>query len=46
MKGDREKALEAGATDYVTKPVTPERLFPVIQHWLGHRLEPAKNQES
>ena len=35
MKGDREKALEAGATDYVTKPVDPERLLGIIHHWLG-----------
>jgi signal transduction histidine kinase/HAMP domain-containing protein/ActR/RegA family two-component response regulator len=34
MKGDREKALEAGASDYVTKPVDPERLLAVIHAWL------------
>jgi CheY-like chemotaxis protein len=34
MKGDREKALEAGATDYVTKPVDPEKLLAVIYRWL------------
>jgi len=33
MKGDREKALEAGASDYVTKPVDPKRLLAVIQLW-------------
>jgi CheY-like chemotaxis protein len=33
MKGDREKALEAGASDYVTKPVIPERLLSVLHHW-------------
>ena len=37
MKGDREKALEAGATDYVTKPVDPERLLAVIHHWVSRR---------
>ncbi len=34
MQGDRETALFAGATDYITKPVTPDRLFPVLQRWL------------
>ena len=33
MKGDREKALEAGASDYVTKPVDPQRLLAVIHAW-------------
>ena len=33
MKGDREKALEAGASDYVTKPVDPETLLAVIHAW-------------
>jgi CheY-like chemotaxis protein len=33
MKGDREKALEAGASDYVTKPVDPQRLLAVIHMW-------------
>jgi HAMP domain-containing protein/signal transduction histidine kinase/ActR/RegA family two-component response regulator len=33
MKGDREKAIEAGASDYVTKPVDPDRLLAVIYDW-------------
>ena len=35
MKGDREKALAAGASDYVTKPVDPDRLLSVIHQWLS-----------
>ena len=27
MKGDREKAIESGASDYVTKPVDPDHLL-------------------
>jgi HAMP domain-containing protein/signal transduction histidine kinase len=35
MKGDREKALAAGASEYVTKPVDPERLLAILHIWLG-----------
>ena len=35
MKGDREKCLEAGASDYITKPVDPERLMAYVHLWLN-----------
>ncbi|GGQ34652.1 histidine kinase [Streptomyces mutabilis] len=34
MKGDREKAIESGASDYVTKPVDPDHLLTVMQQWM------------
>jgi HPt (histidine-containing phosphotransfer) domain-containing protein len=34
MKGDREKCLEAGMDDYVSKPVTPETLEAVLRRWV------------
>ena len=37
MVGDREKALEAGASDYVTKPVDPESLLAVMHAWMRKR---------
>lgn len=34
MKGDREKAIESGASDYVTKPVDPDHLLTVMEQWM------------
>ncbi|MGB6603874.1 MAG: HAMP domain-containing protein [Steroidobacteraceae bacterium] len=36
MKGDREKCLEAGASDYVAKPVNTDQLLSLVRTWL-HR---------
>jgi signal transduction histidine kinase/HAMP domain-containing protein/CheY-like chemotaxis protein len=36
MKGDREKCIEAGAWDYLSKPVDPQQLLAVLRAWL-HR---------
>jgi len=34
MKGDREKCIEAGAWDYLPKPVDPEQMLAVCRSWL------------
>ncbi len=34
MKGDREKCIEAGANDYLSKPVQPEKLLNLLRVWL------------
>ncbi len=36
MKGDREKCIEAGAWDYLSKPVDSEQMISVLRAWL-HR---------
>jgi HAMP domain-containing protein/signal transduction histidine kinase/CheY-like chemotaxis protein len=36
MKGDREKCIDAGASDYIAKPVEPEHLLSMLRSWL-HR---------
>jgi CheY-like chemotaxis protein len=34
MKGDREKCIEAGASDYIAKPVDTARLLSTVRLWL------------
>jgi PAS domain S-box-containing protein len=35
MKGDRERCIEAGMDDYVSKPITPDALAAALDTWLG-----------
>jgi CheY-like chemotaxis protein len=37
MKGDRDKCLAAGASDYITKPVDVARLLSLVRVWLPHK---------
>lgn len=34
MKGDREKCIEAGASDYIAKPVDTDQLMSLLRVWL------------
>ena len=34
MKGDRERCIEAGAWDYISKPVDPDELLGMMRGWL------------
>ena len=36
MKGDREKSIAAGASDYVPKPVDTDQLLSLMRVWLYH----------
>ncbi len=35
MQGDREICLEMGATDYVSKPIDPQKLFKLLSLWIS-----------
>ncbi len=39
MKGDREKCIESGASDYITKPVSPKNLLSLMHVWLNREIE-------
>jgi CheY-like chemotaxis protein len=41
MKGDREKCIEAGASDYIAKPVDLDQLFSLMRVWLQERRQKA-----
>jgi HAMP domain-containing protein/signal transduction histidine kinase/CheY-like chemotaxis protein len=35
MQGDRKKSIDAGASDYITKPINIEELLDCMEHWLA-----------
>ncbi len=37
MKGDREKCIESGASDYIAKPVDLDQLFSLMRVWMHER---------
>ena len=42
MKGERERCLEAGASDYLTKPIDSEQLLTTLQKWLHGGVHAAR----
>ena len=41
MVGDREKCLDCGMDDYLTKPLRPEALKAIVSKWLQEAPNPA-----
>jgi len=39
MKGDRQKCIDAGASDYVAKPVSGEQLLSMLRVWMCRPAE-------
>jgi CheY-like chemotaxis protein len=39
QKGDRERCIEAGMDDYLSKPISPKALLAKVQRWLGRDSE-------
>jgi len=35
MAGDRERSLDAGMNDHITKPINPEVLYAALEQWIG-----------
>ncbi|MGO9013943.1 MAG: response regulator, partial [Dissulfurispiraceae bacterium] len=42
MTGDREKCLQEGMDDYISKPISPKKLSKVLEKWLPHAEHRAK----
>ncbi len=39
MSGDREKSLQHGMNEHLTKPITPDILYKTLHHWLSEHAE-------
>ena len=45
MKGDRQKCLDAGASDYIAKPVDIELLLALLRVWIGRSREASRDAQ-
>jgi PAS domain S-box-containing protein len=46
MRGDRERCLDAGMDDYITKPLRSDVLLQLVRQWTGHGEVPAARKAS
>jgi CheY-like chemotaxis protein len=40
MQGDRERCIEAGMDDYISKPITPQALAALLERWISRETVP------
>jgi CheY-like chemotaxis protein len=45
MKGDRQKCLDAGASDYIAKPVDIDLLLALLRVWVARSRESTRQPE-
>jgi two-component system, sensor histidine kinase and response regulator len=45
MSGDRERSLDAGMNDHLTKPIDPDALFDALLHWIKPQVSPAAEDQ-
>ena len=46
MRGDREKCIDAGMDDYISKPIDPTKLSQMLEQWLPERLHGTQSSQS
>lgn len=46
MAGDREKALEAGMQDHITKPIDPNELYEKVNRWINSTIHSSSKGQS
>ena len=46
MKGDREKCIDAGMDDYLSKPINPQELLGMITKWSSEQKSEVGGQRS
>jgi len=46
MKGDREKCLEAGMNDYISKPIKGEAVIAMVKKWASYEIKSTERTAS